>query len=33
MPLLTDFEFDVFLSHSSKDKAAIRALAGRLKTA
>jgi len=27
MALMTDFKFDVFLSHSSKDKAVVRAVA------
>jgi len=29
--MTTDFEFDVFLSHSSKDKVVVRAIAKRLR--
>jgi len=31
MPLTSDFKFDVFLSHSTKDKAMVRPLAERLR--
>ncbi len=29
--MLTEFQYDVFLSHSSKDKAVVRAVAERLR--
>ena len=31
MPAMADFRYDVFLSHSAKDKAVVRPLAERLR--